>query len=165
MRLVSDTGPLIALAQVEQLELLASFFEEVLIPPAVEAEVLAKATPETELLRKAVDSWIRAVDLQPPSAGAASRLGHLDRGEREAILLAYQMDCLLLIDDRAGRAAARALAVPITGIAGFLLMAKKRGAIPAVLPLLEEMRQRGYWLSKELLQLVGKLAGETSSVE
>ncbi len=42
-------------------------------------------------------------------------------------------------------------------------MAKKRGRIPAVLPLLEKMRERGYWLSDELLHLVAKLADETVS--
>lgn len=86
MRLVSDAGPLIALAQIEQLDLLASFFDEVLIPLAVESEILAKAGPETRLLRGALGSWIRAVEHRP-AADLESRLGELDRGERAAIRL------------------------------------------------------------------------------
>ncbi len=165
MRLVSDTGPLIALAQIEQLQLLRAIFEEVLIPPAVESEILAKKEPATELLRSAIGTWIRVVELAPDLAGIDRQFSNIDQGEREAILLAHQTSCLLLVDDRMGREAARSLGVSITGVAGFLIMAKKRGLIAEVLPLLKEARQRGYWLSNEFLELVGRLAGESVSVE
>ena len=42
MIVVSDTGPLIALAKVDQLSLLEKMFGEVHIPPAVHRELLVK---------------------------------------------------------------------------------------------------------------------------
>ena len=45
MTVVSDTGPLIALAKVDQLNLLQVLFREVHIPPAVHYELLAKYGP------------------------------------------------------------------------------------------------------------------------
>ena len=47
MIVVSDTGPLIALAKIEKLSLLERLFEQVLIPPAVYRELLAKTGSPT----------------------------------------------------------------------------------------------------------------------
>jgi predicted nucleic acid-binding protein len=85
----------------------------------------------------------------------------LGPGEQQAIALAYELKTLLLIDDRLGRTAARRLGLPITGLAGVLIQAKEANLIPAVLPILDEVRWRGYWLCDELLEAVAKLTGET----
>ena len=67
---------------------------------------------------------------------------------------------LLVIDDRLGRAAARRLGLAVTGTVGVLIRAKEVGLVPAVCPLLEEIRQQGYWLSDALLVTAARLAGE-----
>ena len=81
MIVVSDTGPLIALAKADRLYILERLFGQVKIPPAVYRELLA-------------GRW------------------------------------------------------------------KQAGLIPAVCPLLEEIRQRGYWLSEALLETAARLAKE-----
>jgi predicted nucleic acid-binding protein len=43
-KVISNTGPLIALASIDQLELLHQLFEIVYIPPAVRAEILDQHT-------------------------------------------------------------------------------------------------------------------------
>ena len=50
MNIVSNTGPLIALAKADQLRLLESLFSQVHIPPAVHRELLAKSGVEAERL-------------------------------------------------------------------------------------------------------------------
>jgi hypothetical protein len=66
----------------------------------------------------------------------------------------------VIIDERLGRAAARRLGLEVTGLAGVLVRAKETKLLPAVRPILEEIRRRGYWLSDELLDEAAKLAGE-----
>jgi len=40
------------------------------------------------------------------------------------------------------------------------LAAKERGLITNVVPLMEELRNKGYWLSDELIDTAKQLAGE-----
>ena len=89
-------------------------------------------------------------------------LRRLDAGEREAIALAKSLPppLLLLLDDQAGRNAAKKLGQPVTGLVGLLLLAKRQGLVPAVVPLLEQVRQAGYWLSDEVLSVAKTLASE-----
>ena len=67
---------------------------------------------------------------------------------------------MLLIDDHAGRQAARKMGVAVTGLVGLLLLAKERGLIGGVSPLFEDLRQAGYWISDEIVGIAQGLAGE-----
>ncbi len=66
----------------------------------------------------------------------------------------------LLIDERLGRAIGRRVGLKVMGSAAVLVRAKENGLISSVREILEEMRQRGYWLSEELSRTAAKLAGE-----
>ena len=66
----------------------------------------------------------------------------------------------LLIDDYAGRKAARDLKIGVTGLVGLLLLAKERGLVEKVTPLIERIRGTGYWLSDEVVEIARRLAGE-----
>jgi predicted nucleic acid-binding protein len=159
--IVSNTGPLIALAKVGQLRLIERLFGQVYIPPAVYHELLAKSGPEIAPLDEALARFVKvaqAPQLSPEVKAVTSRLGV---GEQQAIALAYELKTVLLIDDHLGRLAARRLGLAITGLAGVLIQAKDMGLIPAVRPLLDEIRQQGYWLSDELLDVAARLAGES----
>jgi predicted nucleic acid-binding protein len=89
-------------------------------------------------------------------------LSEIDEGERQAIALtsALGKDVLLLMDDHAGRQAARKLGVPVTGLLGLLLLAKEKGLVNRVGSMIEELREAGYWLSDEVVEAAKKLAGE-----
>jgi predicted nucleic acid-binding protein len=160
MTVVSDTGPLIGLAKVNQLSLLKRLFGEVCIPQAVHRELLAKAGPETARLDEALASFIRV--RQPSSWPAEVKAAtlRLATGEQQAIALACELGVLLVMDERLGRAAARRLGLSVTGLAGVLVRAKECGLIPAVRPILDGIRQRGYWLSDELVDAAARLAGD-----
>lgn len=161
---VADTGPLIALGRVECLKLLHDLYQDVLIPPAVRDELhLGSERPGARQSAEALEQgWLQVQELSAGSAQALSDLMLvLDPGEAEAILLAEEMNCkFLLIDERKGRAIANRRGVPVVGIAGVLLAAKKRGLIDAVMPILQNMEQAGYRMSAGLTKEIARLARE-----
>lgn len=163
MTIVTNIGPLIALAKVDQLALLPQLFGDVYTPLAVQRELLAKRGLEVDRLIVALDEFITvetAPELRPEVRIVTS---DLDVGEREAIALAYESRKILLIDERLGRMAARRLNLSVTGTVGVLITAKQAGLVPSVTPLLEEMRQQGYWLSNKLIEIASRLSGEADS--
>ena len=162
---VADTGPLIALARGGHLQLLQTLYEEILVPPAVHIELCpGSGRPGSKRLAAAFEQgWLQ---VKRPSASATSALDGLililDLGEAEAIVLAEEVDCrFLLIDERKGRAVARRRGVPIAGIAGVLLAAKKHGFIDEVLPLVKDLEQVGYRMSPALVSEIARRAGES----
>ena len=160
MSVVSNTGPLIALAKADLLTVLKQLFEHVYIPPAVHRELLAKSGPEAARLDDALADFIEVTPMPslPPEVEVVT--ARLDPGERQAIALAYEQKALLVMDDRLGRVVARRLHLPVTGVVGVIIQAKDANLISAVRPVLEEIRQQGYWLSDELVELGARLAGE-----
>lgn len=159
--LIADTGPLLALARVEMLPVLAGLFQRVILPDVVLEECLAKPDREdAERIRQAVNSGILSVTATPQ---ARPQLSDLDRGEQAAIELALQMRGCLLMDERRGRLAAKTLHLNVVGALGVLLLAKSHGLIPEVSPLLHRLRTSGYFLDDNLAVEVLRLAGELES--
>ena len=161
---VADTGPLIALGRVGHLKLLHDLYQGILIPPAVRDELhLGSGRPGAEQSAEALEQgWLQVREPSPGSAPSLSELVLiLDLVEAEAILLAEEVDCrFLLIDERKGRAIAKRRGVPVVGMAGVLLAAKKRGLIDAVLPALKNLGRAGYRMSAGLTKEIARLAGE-----
>lgn len=158
--IVSNTGPIIALAGIGQLDLLRSLFGAVIIPPAVAAEI--KDEKSIRALRQA--EWI---SVRPASGVLAVQLllDEIDAGESEAIVLAQELQAeLLLLDERAATRKARAIGLQTIGTLGLLLLAKEQGIIPTIQPMLGELRQVGFHMSIPLFHQVLKSAGESSDV-
>ncbi len=102
MIVVSDTSPVLALAAIEQLELLRSLFEEVVIPEAVNRELTHKNPDFLPL-----PSWLRSQRASDQTL-VTSLLAEIDLAEAEAIALAIELRAdLLLIDERIGRKVAQ----------------------------------------------------------
>ena len=162
MKLVSNTGPIIALAKIGKLDLLKSLAEEAIIPPFVHKELFGKLGTEAVLIEEGLRHFIRVVPFTTTEKSTEAVLSELDEGEREAIAIAFGLgkDVLLLMDDHAGRQAARKMGVPVTGLLGLLLLAKERGLVNRIGPLIEKLRETGYWLSDEIVDVARKLAGE-----
>lgn len=74
-----------------------------------------------------------------------------------------QTDCRALLDDRAGRACARALEIPLLGTGDLLILAKNQGLIPSVADALRALLDSGLWLSDDMHRLLLKYAGESES--
>lgn len=74
-----------------------------------------------------------------------------------------QIDCRVLLDDRAGRACARSLEIPLLGTGGLLILAKGQGLIPSVADALRALRESGLWLSEDMHRLLLRHAGESET--
>jgi len=160
VKVVSDTGPLIALAKVDLLPLFNRLFGQVSIPPAVQVELLAKRGPESPRLEKALEESIQ-VETVFTTPKDVERLTHgLGAGERQAIGLALHLRTALIIDERSGRLAAKQLGVKITGTVGILLQAKQAGLVESVGTILDQIRLGGYWISESLIEEATSRAGE-----
>jgi len=128
---VVNATPVIALALINQLDLLRRLYGEALIPPAVRAEVLAGGPGSPGFVELQRAEWIRVTDLQDPRR--ADLLSDLDRGEAEVIALAQELNAtLVIVDERLARRHVRRLGLKLTGTLGVLLKAKERGLIPVV---------------------------------
>ena len=99
---VSNTGPILALAHIGQLELLRKLFNNITLPPAVRAEII----DETSSAAVAGASWI---SVQPVHDVLAVQLlrEQLDAGESEAVVLAKELSADLVLLDIGPRRAER----------------------------------------------------------
>jgi predicted nucleic acid-binding protein len=162
MRIVADTGPIIALSKIGKISLLKSIAGEVLIPPMVYKELFGKIGSESNEIDRALNTFIRLKKEITLDEATEMALADLGEGEKQAIGLASNLgeDVLLLIDDRAGRRVAEKLNIATAGLVGLLVVAKEMGFVESVGPLIEDLRHSGYWLSDDLITTAKRLAGE-----
>jgi predicted nucleic acid-binding protein len=160
---VSNTGPIVALAKADHLSLLRILYGEVLIPPAVHRELLAKVGPEAQRIDEGLAVFLRVTPITRSPEAVDRLTSGLGAGEQQAIGLALEIGGLLVIDDRAGRKAAGRLGIATTGVVGVLLKAKQEGQLAMVGPVLEMIRRYGYWLSDAVVKTAMQLAGESTS--
>ena len=161
---VSDAGPLIALACCGKLALLADVFDAIHIPQAVWDETTADRTrPGAFDIADFVQTNARVhahAHCDDPIYAAA--LKHLDEGEAQALSLAHSLGCGVLIDERRGRQTAMRLGLPLFGVLGVLLQAKRRGKLDHIAPVLAHMQGNGYRIAQPLMEAALKLAEETN---
>jgi predicted nucleic acid-binding protein len=149
MLVISDASPLNVLIRTSLVGLLATLYEEVLIPGAVAEELSDPRAPlpVREFVRTP-PPWllVRTPSLLLPLPG-------LGPGERAAISLARELAAdLLLIDEKRGRRAARDLYLPIVGTIGLLELAAARNLVR--LPdALARIRQTDFSVSDEIISL------------
>jgi len=155
---IADTSPLQYLFQVGQLALLEQLFQAIQVPEAVRDELEVGRRLGFAVPSPAAYSWmaIRA----SANAPALDRF-ELGAGEYAALALALaSADGLVLMDDAAARAAAKALGVATTGTLGVLLLAKENEILVAVAPVLDALEQRGFRITDAVRARVLQLAGE-----
>ena len=160
MIVVADAGPLIAWAQVGHFNLLHLSYSQLRIPPAVWDEVVASGRGRPGAEEVSGTAWIHIVEVRDTMAVQLLR-ERLDAGESEAIVLAVELKAdLLLIDEGRGRRVAESRGLNKTGTVGTLVVAKRRGLVSAVTPLLDKLRSVGFHMGEELYQTARALAGE-----
>jgi predicted nucleic acid-binding protein len=151
---VSNSSPLVALARVGRLNLLASIYKRILIPAEVHKEVTVAGLglPGAEEVRRA--DWIKVAPLKPPAdrllAQACQNLG---AGERGAILLAksVQADLILLDEGKARRIAGEA-GLSVMGCLGILEAGVRRGLVSDLRQTYIDLLRHGIRFDIKLLQ-------------
>ncbi len=151
--IISDTGPLLALAGVGQLRLLQALFGNILIPAAVWEESQAKVDAAAQCIADAAgQGWVQ-VKASPKPEGFPVSLGE---GEQETMQLAAGYpDALLILDDRLVRREALHRQLVFVGTAKVLWLAQQRGLIADAAHVLAAMAANGYYLSPQLLEQAG----------
>jgi predicted nucleic acid-binding protein len=129
MLIVADTSPINYLILIQHDALLPLLYTQVVIPPAVLRELQDQETPEpVRLWVTHPPAWFEV--RSPHQQLAATELPDLGAGEREAIVLAQELQAdVLLIDERDGRRAARRRALAVIGTLGVLEKAAAGGLI------------------------------------
>lgn len=158
MLVVADSSALLALATCQRLDLLERLFTEVKVPQAVLEEVVIEGKAQSETLREFLAARVVSVH----RAACTISAGDLGRGELEAMALYKQLRAdFLLVDDKRARNVARENHIEVIGTLGTLLLAKRRGMVEALAPLVERMVASGIRISERLIRDTLSLAGET----
>ena len=159
-RLVSDTGPLIALAAIDRLDILPALFHQILIPEEVHREILQGGETALGLQPYRRATWIQKHPLQTSPDLLLAAV--LDAGEAAVIQLARESHAdYLLIDERKGRKIARnTYGLQVIGTAGLLVEAKNNGLVDSVGLILQQMRDCGYWIHDDIVAVALDKAGE-----
>lgn len=140
--IVSDASCLILFYKIGELELLQKVFGQIIITEIVSKE-----------FKRPVPGWIQIIN---PSTNLHLGLQvFLDPGEATSISLALEFkESLLIIDESKGRKIAKELGVRISGSLGVLVIAKNKGIIDSIKPIIERIKQTNFWLSDRLIKKV-----------
>ena len=85
----------------------------------------------------------------------------LDAGESSAIALALEAPgSTVILDDYKARQVAERLGVQLTGTVGILTKARLAGVIPALRPIMEQIRRTNFRISEALEKQALLLVGE-----
>ena len=164
---VSNSSPLIALALIDHLALLHDLFPVLWIPDAVYREVVLASGAVTNRGARQVEvaldtGWIQRLTVQDQEA-VERLMGRLHRGEVEVVLGAVEYGIpAAVLDDRYARRLAATYRLEYTGTLGLLLLAKRRGLIAEVQPLLDRLMREGFRVSVSLYQNVLRAAQEVT---
>lgn len=144
---ISDASPLIALADIGELELLKKLYRRVFITDIVRKEIHADL-PEWVEVTNAYDArQFQILSLE------------LDAGEASAIALAINTPgCKIILDESKGRSVAKRLGLKVTGTVGIIIKAKEMGLIESGKEILSKLELHGFWLSEQLkAQILARL--------
>lgn len=156
---IVNTSPLFYLHRLGCLNILEKLYGEIVIPGAVvdelnEGKKVGEDVPEITNYK-----WIKVKDVTIPAF--IKIISDLGQGEAEILALACEeKKPLVIIDDEIARKIAKLQGIKLTGTAGVLLKAKTNNYIPEIKPVLEKLREVGFYLSDRVIAEVLKISGE-----
>jgi len=157
MLIVADSSALIILATCDGLDVILRIYDDIKVPEAVFAEIVAPEKPQSD----ALGSFLFGRVVKVNSTRWVLTAGGLGRGEIEAMALYKELSAdALLIDDHRARLIAEQNQINCIGALGLLLVAKEKGMIGEIAPFIQKLRNSSIHYGDELLNRVLKLAGE-----
>jgi len=147
MIVVSNATPIITLSSIGKIDILKHFFDKVYIPQAVYDEIKSK---KAFGYKEIEDNFFEVIAIQD-SFAQDILLNDLDLGETQTIILAKELNAdIVLIDETIGYNIARSQKLNVKRTLSFLIVAKERGLIEEVKPLLDKMIENGRWISRRV---------------
>ncbi len=156
---IVNTSPLFYLHRLGFLDCLNKLYGEIVIPEAVVVELEEGRRIGEDVPGIADYHWIKVRKVTIPAF--IKMIPDLGHGEAEVLALACEeTEPLLVIDDALARKIAKLQAFKFTGTAGVLLKAKKAGHIAEIKPLIEKLREAGFYLADKIIADILKMSGE-----
>lgn len=157
---VSDSTPLINLAKIKKIELLKVLFNKVYISPAVYKEVVINGKGRYGSQEVSSAKWI-SVEKVKDIFAVNLLLNTIDEGEAETIVLAKELRAnYLLLDQVSARKIAyiikskEKLNIQIKGTLGLLVIGYRKGIIPNLKVVLDELIAKGTWIDDRIYNKV-----------
>jgi predicted nucleic acid-binding protein len=143
--IIVDTSSLIALEKINLLQILCKIYKEVVIPESVIKEFGNLSLPGLSI-RKVESNLLKLLiaDL------------NLGKGEADVIALASQTGLKVIIDDSKARKVAENMGLKVTGTIGVLVKAERLGLIGSAHDKVRELREKGFYVSEELLEDISR---------
>ncbi|MCF8363181.1 MAG: DUF3368 domain-containing protein [Prolixibacteraceae bacterium] len=154
---IADTGALISLIHIGQLDLIEYVFGDYYIAKAVWNELNNYDNPDFDFsILKNIESKVKEIKTK----------NHLsvimDYGESESAILYEELNAnYFLIDDNKARLIAESLNINCIGTLGLLIKAKQKGLLTELKPLFEKLLLFGRFFSKRLLNDILVKLGES----
>lgn len=150
MIVVADTSPLNYLILIGHADILRTLFQRIIIPHAVNEELLSAQAPVT------VASWMANppawLEVRPQRQVLSQVDPRLDAGEREAISLALELhSSALVIDEIRGRREAMRHGLTVVGTLGILERAHDLNLLD-LRTALGKLQQTSFYLAPSLIE-------------
>jgi predicted nucleic acid-binding protein len=145
--IVTDSTCLIGLERIGKLDILPALFEPIAIPNEVAKEFGTSI------------SWLKTETPKNLSLISVLKLS-VDAGEAEAVALALEKNCKIILDDKQARSVAKRLGLNVIGTVGIFIRAKQDGLIDFLKPILDALDANGFRLGENLKKEALKIVGE-----
>lgn len=156
---IVNASPLIFFAKAGLIHFLQQAAPQILVPEAVGQEIRHRGYNDVTARTLASTVWLASVETAP----IPPLIQSWDLGPGESAVLAYahaHPGVMAIIDDGAGRRCAETLGLPLLGSLGLVMIAKRRGLIPAARPVIALLKQHGMYLSESIIDRAMLLIGE-----
>lgn len=146
---ISDTSTLILFQKINNFDLLAKVYGELITTPEIAKEFGEK-----------LPKWIKIQSVKDKKYQEFLET-QVDLGEASAIALAKELDdVLLLLDDLKARKLASRLNLKYTGALGIITKAKQLSIIDAVKPLIDKLIATNFRISNKIIDEILKVNNE-----
>jgi predicted nucleic acid-binding protein len=157
---VVNASPIISLANIAHAHLLPGSCDQLIIPRAVEQEILDGSDDDLakHWMSTTGQQWVQDIGSVVPLVAAWD----LGAGESAVLSWSYQHpEYQSVVDDLAARKFAKAFGIALCGTLGVIVIAKNVGIVPDVKSLLKRLIDVDFRIDDQLYQTALRLAGET----
>lgn len=146
---IADTGCLVILSKVNELNLLKAVYHRIIITPEIAKE-----------FNQQIPDWIEIIEAKDKKLQLLLE-DSLDLGEATALTPAFEIDnTTVILDDLKARIIANKLGIKVTGTIGVVVKAKLKGSISSAKNILEKISNTDFRINAKIIEQAIKEAGE-----